>query len=731
MTDRITRAFSSPATTFYLEADVVDTDESYGSYGRWKVRLYLRAKNGPGGTTGSSFSGSGFQAGRINGTERIRKSGNPFLPSGYADNATRWRSGPVDYWVNANSNGYWSGSSTVLPLQMQTEYGNVDDYAGGSISLPRISRAPGKSGKPVVSNITPTGAKFTWAAAGRGNAPITDYHLVISRFSDFSSPAYSSLVGDDTTATVSSILAPGTPYYARVRAINNDGNGAWSDSASFTTLPASPPGLTITPSISGAQATVVVTPPGGTTGVTKYVVEVSPSVPGVGTSFELVPPTTSRVISSLTPGKIYSWRASAFYGTYQTPWTALTPVQQPNPNTAPGQYFDGSTVDTSQITYDWAGTTNLSKSTASMVSPLGWWTFATGAAGTGATGVVARVTDSAPDAEGTRSARAVFMSDATAAGFLIGTAGVYVQGLVQYVGSIWVKSSKATRLRARISFFDAASAHIVSYDGDEIQVEPEVWTRLTVTQQSPPNAYYAGIFAMDVVGTGHALWQGGDTLTADAAMISLAMLYPYFDGDTPDTLEYSYHWMGTANQSESRRLTKAISATDPLLDPDCAPLPTPPALPTIESDCIEEVGTWRRYTLAIPSSEIREWSSTLPTLEMRTGSFSERQVRIRVYANPDDVAPELVDTTTWEAEMILSFIPKRTEIVLDGVTQRVWANLSDGRQIPADQLLYGTGGVPATWPELRCGIGYVVTLDVPLDAPSGNLTTDVILTQRM
>jgi len=127
---------------------------------------------------------------------------------------------------------------------------------------------------------------------------------------------------------------------------------------------------------------------------------------------------------------------------------------------------------------------------------------------------------------------------------------------------------------------------------------------------------------------------------------------------------------------------------------------------------------------------VRIWSSTLPTLELQTGHDAERQVRVRYYPNPDGLPAELVPLDSWEAEQILTYIPPHTVITLDGVTERVWAEVNGGEAIDADRLLYGTGGVPATWPELRCGIGYLVTLDVPMEAPSGNLQTRVLLTQR-
>lgn len=727
MTDRVSFTSSLPTTTFVLEGDVIETDPDYGSNGRWRLRFYLRAVNG---SASNNFYDSGVQAGRLNNVEFGRTTRDPFLP--YAGGgAQRWRVGPFYEYVNANSNGYWQASLTTIQVSQHVVFGNISNASYGSIPMPRIARAPGKPGKPSVSNLTPTGAKFTWAAAPRGNSPITDYGLYVSTSPTFSTHVFNDWIGTGTSYTLSSILAPGTKYYARVRTRNDDGTGVYSDVVEFTTLPATAPGLSVTPSASGTQATVVVTPPSGTTGVTKYRVEIDSSVPGVGTSFELTPPTTSRVISNLTPGDIYQWRASAFYGTYQTPYTSWLARQQPDPNTSPGSYFDGNTTDTADLDYAWTGTANNSTSTTSMASPANWITFTQGVGSTGMIGVVARVRDNAPPAEGIRAARAIFMSDATAPGFRMGTTGADIEGLAFYVGSIWVKSSRATRVKARLSFYDDVGGFIVSYDGDETEIARNVWTRLSVSQQAPPNGDTAGIFVLDTAGTGYNAWQGGDTLTADAAMISLGTLYEYFDGDSLDTPEYWYAWLGTANASTSWRRDQAVSAVDPLADPDCPPIPLPPALPTIESDCIEEVGTWRRYVVVIPPTEVRQWSSTLPTLTLNTGSFAERQVRIRVYANPLDLSPELVDVTTWEAEMILSYIPKNTEIVLDGVTERVWANLSDGRTIPADQLLYGTGGVPATWPELRCGIGYVVTLDVPLEAPSGNLDTSVILTQRM
>jgi hypothetical protein len=57
--------------------------------------------------------------------------------------------------------------------------------------------------------------------------------------------------------------------------------------------------------------------------------------------------------------------------------------------------------------------------------------------------------------------------------------------------------------------------------------------------------------------------------------------------------------------------------------------------------------------------------------------------------------------------------------------------VAGGDSLPADHLLYGTGGGPATWPVLGCNTSYLLALDVPTDAAQGNLQAGVAFTRRM
>lgn len=582
--------------------------------------------------------------------------------------------------------------------------------------------ALGTPSTPTLSAIAPTSLTATWPAV----AGATNYDLQYSTSSSFSSPT--TLSGSSPSRNVTG-LTPGVTYYFRVRARTTDVTGSWSGTTSTNTPPSTAPGMSVTAAPSGTSATITLTPPGGAIGVTKYTVE---RRIGTGTATSADTASSPLVQTGLTPGVTYQWRASAWFGTYQSPWTGWTTLAMPSPSTNPGDYFDGATAARPDLTFSWAGTANNSISNANGVGILGW------ASDNGSSGGGVRSQRVSGGRNGSFCARMLVIGDATAAGAGIGmlqgggTHSAQIQAGATYVGSIYVKPGRSQRLAVSMAWSDASGLGISTDIGEaKLVTDTENWTRLVVTGLAPEGAARATVKAYDVEGTGWSPWKSGEWLDADSVMVSLSTLFPWFSGDTKDTAEYDYRWLGTANASVSARYERAVNEVDPLADPDCPPQPTPPSLPTIAADCIDEVGTWRRYALRIPAGEVRQWSSTLPTLILTTGVNAERQVRIRYYPNPDELDPEAVIQEGWDAEQILTYIPPNTEITLDGVTERVTASVDGAAPINANRLLYGTGGVPATWPELRCGVGYVVTLDVPLDAPAGNLGARVIVTQRM
>ena len=121
----------------------------------------------------------------------------------------------------------------------------------------------------------------------------------------------------------------------------------------------------------------------------------------------------------------------------------------------------------------------------------------------------------------------------------------------------------------------------------------------------------------------------------------------------------------------------------------------------------------------------------LPVFRIRTAGYDATQVRIRLYRNPDGLTIEEYDSSTWDAEMILSYIPANATVTLDSITQRATANYAGRRDIPADHLLYGSLGGTVTWPTLTCGDGYLVSWDIPVETPAGNISMEMDLVQRM
>lgn len=601
---------------------------------------------------------------------------------------------------------------------------NMDSGFGQAYSsqMHTFASVPPAPNSRELTALSPTSLRYIFDGRGDGGSGILEWQAQLANNTDFNGAVTVSSSGTQ----VFNDLFPGTRYYARSRGRNAVGWGAWSNVGSAATLPSTPPVVNATPSVSGQGSTITLAPPSGVSGVTEYNIEYR--LAGTTTATTITSTTTTRTVAGLIPGRTYEFRANAEIGTYTSPWSSWVAVTQPNPNTSPGDFFDGSTAARDNITYAWTGAVGGSISEARAVGVEGW-----GGASTGTARIVQVTTGLG---SGVRAARMLFLSDAPSAGSRLGMANApghhaAVEQLVYYVGSIVASPSRAQRLAARITYLTFIGAPIVSYHGDQVVVPAGGVVRLTVAAQAPPTAAWAIVEAVDIAGSGWSAWQGGDWLDADAAMITLDSLYPYFDGNTPDEPGFIYAWEGEVNRSISSRTTVEVAVPDPLQDPDCDPIPTPPRPPKIEAACIVEVGEWRRYTLAIPASAVRRWSAAVPTVILQTGGTAERQVRIRFYPNPNGVSADLVDKSVWEAELILTYIPALTELTIDGVARRTSARVGGAEPVTANHLLYGTGGGPATWPELACGVGYVITLDTPLEAPAGNLTSRMLLTQRM
>lgn len=213
---------SGPSTQFWLEADWVRQDWG-GNYS--VLGIWLRAANGPSGSTGSFLNASGRQTAHANGYV-FEHSGNPFLPSGYGQNQTRWH----DYQekVFYHDGEGWHGD---VGLAMELQYGGVNETHYGSIGAPgRIPKPPTAPRNLRSGNITPTsaGVWYDGPADARG-AGIEQYeaswYLINGNgnpivWRDMNSWGYTSPGGGAGPE-----LLPGQEYHVYVRARNAAGWG--------------------------------------------------------------------------------------------------------------------------------------------------------------------------------------------------------------------------------------------------------------------------------------------------------------------------------------------------------------------------------------------------------------------------------------------------------------------------------------------------------------------------
>lgn len=602
--------------------------------------------------------------------------------------------------------------------------------AGGLTQYVTIASAPPAPTSVGFSNTTTTTSMYQFSSTGDGGSPIIRWEFQLATNPSFTGARLFTSTG---TTNITGLL-PGTTYYARARGVNAVGPGAWSGTSQTTTLAATAPSLSVAPTLTGTEAQVDITRSETMPAVDVWILEYRPVGSTTATRVEF--PESSRTITGLVQGQVYQWRVagrrSDLGATYTSPFTAWLNVQQPDPNTTSGTYFDGNTPDADGVVYTWDGTANKSASRATAPGVLGWTaTFSQGSTGAMYRQVGGRSQEF--------SARVTFHSDATSAGALSvhqrsdAASRSPVSALGTYFGSIYVQlPERAQRLQLQMEWRTASGAFISAALGTPTVVpqNPGSWHRLTVEGVAPASAAFATLRLIDVAGTGFSAWRGGDSIVLDDAMIALG-LYDYFDGESPDTSSFDHDWLGGANASVSTRTpVPPDEEADPLADPDCPPPPAPPRPPAIDDECIEEITIWRRYWATIPETEVRHWLAAIPTMRITSGAQATRQVRIRIYENPDGEDPEsFTNLQGWMSEQIISYIPPGATFILDGISERAYAEVN-GEIVPADHMLFGTGGVPATWPVLRCGTSYLASFDVPLDAQAGNLGIEVALTQR-
>lgn len=617
--------------------------------------------------------------------------------------------------------GAQSATATVT-MDFGSRYGgrqtiSVTDYF-------TIANVPAAPSPIALDEAGLTSLRFRFSGNSDNGSPILEWQAQIARDAGFTQGVQT--VGSGGT-TVFSGLQAGTTHYARARGRNAIGWGPWSAAVSGTTLPAGAPGMTVRPSPDSLSAFVQLSPPGGSSGVTRYDIEYR-KVSG-GSTTALSTTVATLVVTPLVIGETYEWRARAAFGSYDSPWSTWQAVTQTPPVANANAYFDGSQGGSGARAYSWAGTPHASPSVAKTSTPLGWEVVNSSGSGSVALRRIVGGTF------GSFGVRATAVTDLGGDGLEVGPASSAaarsaVLGDVTYAASIYARPSRSQRIAARVYWYKADGGLIGYADGGAVVTGPNEFVRLSVIGTTPLAAAYATVRVVDVTGAGWSVWKANEYIDADGAMITLRHLYAYFDGSFIGTQQYSYSWDGTPHASPSTR-TLLPEQVYVIADPDCASIPGAPQPPAIVNDCVVTEGQWRRFWYAIPAIEIGEWTETLPTIIINSASSDIGQVRVRFYRNPDSLPAEQYDSSVWEGELILSYVPPLARVTLDAITQRATVDVDGRTGVAADHLLYGTDGGVVTWPTLSCGDAYLMSWDIPVSTPSGNVSVELELTQRM
>lgn len=345
----------------------------------------------------------------------------------------------------------------------------------------------------------------------------------------------------------------------------------------------------------------------------------------------------------------------------------------------------------------------------------------------------------------------------------------------RYIASVYIVSSAALQAQIGINWYNAAGSVISTSLGTPLPTPgpPGVngFKQYSVAATAPAGAAYGGII-VGMTGAGGTALAVGNYFNLNWWQFELARIIDgqvsdtpseWFDGDVvrerPDgdtnfnvnyDVTQSVAWEGAAHASASYRFRDAMcdwtfvdgkwtkQTTAVLQDPLNGSLPTPPAPPVISPN-IPDPGLkgWVRSAYPIPAMASSENGIAVPTIGLSVPTVAGapttvRQVRIRFYGNPAGVAPSAINQCDFCSEITLSYVQVGTTFVIDGETQSVSAIIA-GQTYSADGYAYGPGGGPVEWPELDCGIPYVVTIDQPRSTTvaATPIAVTVDMTQRM
>lgn len=202
-------------------------------------------------------------------------------------------------------------------------------YPTGTTTTDPSATAPAQ-----VTNVTATAASSTaisvsWSAPANGGSAITRYNVDYATNSAFTSSTTASSTA--TTLTLTG-LTPATAYYIRVAAVNAVGTGAWSATASATTLASAPPAApTNFTATAKSKSSITVSWTAPLDPITGYTLQMSGSssfTAGVS-QWTLATQYNSATVTGLRAGTAYYFRLNAVNSAGASNWTVTASATTP------------------------------------------------------------------------------------------------------------------------------------------------------------------------------------------------------------------------------------------------------------------------------------------------------------------------------------------------------------------------------------------------------------------
>jgi hypothetical protein len=174
-------------------------------------------------------------------------------------------------------------------------------------------------------------------------------------------------------------------------------------------------------------------------------------------------------------------------------------------------------------------------------------------------------------------------------------------------------------------------------------------------------------------------------------------------------------WLYDDVGDESGEELCPVTVFEPLVDPSCPAIISPPSPPSLAQNCYAPLDEWTRRWFTIPAEYVPYWGDVVPILRIASNADAIRPMRIRFYPDPLGDGSGKDDYCSFCADIVVSYLPPSHILTIDGASQTLYADGPAGSRRRADALVFANDGTPMEWPELTCGTGYVVTVDLDPD----------------